>query len=427
MRVFICSTCGHELQFESVACPNCASVVGYLPDRRDVVVLVADGPARHTVAGDARAHWRCLNASWGCNWMLPADMGDVWCLSCRLTRGRPDESDPAAVVAWSAAEAAKRRLVFQLGELGLPIQPRSSVAPQGLAFDLVHVPGASAVTGHDRGLITLDLSEADERHRDELRRQFGEPFRTLIGHLRHEVGHYYFAHLVSGNDDVDGFRSLFGDECTDYAAALERHYRSVGTTVDEHDLSRYVTAYAAAHPLEDWAETFAHYLHNARRSADRRQPRSVRHRRHVRASHRTAAKGRRRRLVRHDPRALAARGRNDQRHRRRARIVPPLPVHVESNGRHQARVRSRPSDGQLRSRGPLCRALTIHPPRRRMPPPLTSLTRSNRRRSSSPSVDAGAASRCSPVTPPRARRRLPTSGCVAPATPASSLERAERR
>ena len=203
MRVFICSTCRHELPFESMACPNCDSVVGYVPERRDVVVLVDEGPARYTVEGDGRAHWRCLNASWGCNWMLPADGDDVWCLSCRLTRGRPDESDPAAVVAWSAAEAAKRRLVFQLGELGLPIQPRSPATPQGLAFDLVHVPGASAVTGHDRGLITLDLSEADERHRDELRRQLGEPFRTLIGHLRHEVGHYYFAHLVSASDEID--------------------------------------------------------------------------------------------------------------------------------------------------------------------------------------------------------------------------------
>ena len=261
MRVFICATCRHELQFESMTCPNCHSVVGYVPDRRDVVVLVADGPARYTVERDASARWRCLNASWGCNWMLPADGDDVWCLSCRLTRGRPDESDPAAVVAWSAAEAAKRRLVFQLGELGLPIQPRSSAAPQGLAFDLVHVPGASAVTGHDRGLITLDLSEADERHRDELRRQLGEPFRTLIGHLRHEVGHYYFAHLVGRSDEVDGFRSLFGDERTDYSAALDEHYRSARSTVDEPDLSGYVTAYAASHPLEDWAETFAHYLH----------------------------------------------------------------------------------------------------------------------------------------------------------------------
>ncbi len=261
MRVFICSTCRHELPFESMACPNCDSVVGYVPERRDVVVLVDEGPARYTVEGDARAHWRCLNASWGCNWMLPADGDDVWCLSCRLTRGRPDESDPAAVVAWSAAEAAKRRLVFQLGELGLPIQPRSSATPQGLAFDLVHVPGASAVTGHDRGLITLDLSEADERHRDELRRQLGEPFRTLIGHLRHEVGHYYFAHLVSASDEIDGFRSLFGDERADYSAALDEHYRGARTTVGERDLSRFVTAYAASHPLEDWAETFAHYLH----------------------------------------------------------------------------------------------------------------------------------------------------------------------
>jgi hypothetical protein len=261
VRVFICSTCEHELDFESMSCSNCDSPVGYVSDRRDVVVLVANEPTRYTVTGDAAVHWRCLNASWGCNWMLPADEGDVWCLSCRLTRGRPDEADPVAVSAWSAAEAAKRRLVFQLGELGLPIEPRSSTTPQGLAFDLVHIPGASGVTGHDRGIITLDLNEADERHRDELRRNLGESFRTLIGHLRHEVGHYYFTHLVRQDDEIAEFRALFGDERIDYSAALDEHYRRARTGTDASDHSGFVTGYAAAHPLEDWAETFAHYLH----------------------------------------------------------------------------------------------------------------------------------------------------------------------
>jgi hypothetical protein len=232
-----------------------------MPDRRDLVVLVPDSPAKFTVEGDDGLLWRCLNAAWGCNWMLAADRGDVWCLSCRLTRGRPDEADPAAVVAWSAAEAAKRRLVFQLAELGLPIEQRSRESPQGLAFDLVHVPGASGVTGHDQGLITLDLSEADDQHRDELRRHLGEPFRTLIGHLRHEVGHYYFARLIGEGDHLTDFRSLFGDERVDYPAALDEHYRSRRSGATEPDLDSHVSAYAAAHPLEDWAETFAHYLH----------------------------------------------------------------------------------------------------------------------------------------------------------------------
>ena len=260
MRVFTCSSCQHQLSFESLACPNCNSLVGYLPDRRDLVVLIPDGPTKFGVAGDGRIRWRCLNAAWGCNWMLPADTGDVWCSSCQLTRGRPDATDPAAVVAWSAAEAAKRRLMFQLAELGLPVEPRSPAVPQGLAFDLVHVPGASGVTGHDRGLITLDLSEADDQRRDELRRRFGEAFRTLIGHLRHEVGHYYFDRLIRG-DNLTHFRFLFGDERADYPGALDEHYRSMGSGADEPDLVSHVTAYATAHPLEDWAETFAHYLH----------------------------------------------------------------------------------------------------------------------------------------------------------------------
>jgi hypothetical protein len=261
VRVFTCSSCTHELRFESLSCPNCDSLIGYMPDRRHLVVLLPDSPAKFAVEGEVGVQWRCLNAAWGCNWMLPADVGDVWCLSCRLTRGRPDEADPAAVVAWTAAEAAKRRLVFQLAELGLPIEPRSPESPDGLAFDLVHVPGASGVTGHDQGLITLDLSEADDQHRDELRRRLGEPFRTLIGHLRHEVGHYYFARLVGQGDHLTDFRALFGDERVDYPAALDEHYRSKRDGTVEVDLTSHVTAYATAHPLEDWAETFAHYMH----------------------------------------------------------------------------------------------------------------------------------------------------------------------
>ncbi|MGH9134215.1 MAG: putative zinc-binding metallopeptidase [Ilumatobacteraceae bacterium] len=274
MRVFTCSACHHELDFESMACPHCERPVGYLPDRREMVVLVPGESAKYAIAGDdgddEGPQWRCLNAAWGCNWTLPADAGDVWCLSCRLTRGRPDEADPAAIAAWSAAEAAKRRLVFQIGELGLPIEPRSEVAPEGLAFDLVHVPGAPGVTGHDRGLITLDLSEADERHRDDLRRRLGEPYRTLIGHLRHEVGHYYFARLIGQSDHIAEFRKLFGDERVDYPAALDEHYRDSGSGTT--DLGTHVTAYAASHPLEDWAETFAHYLHvrDAQQTADSR-------------------------------------------------------------------------------------------------------------------------------------------------------------
>lgn len=156
------------------------------------------------------------------------------------------------------AEFAKRRLVHQLDEIGLPIEPRSNAVPDGLAFDLVHLPGERGITGHLDGVVTLDLAETDDGHREDLRRQLGESFRTVIGHLRHEIGHHYWTRLVVGRDEMAEFRGVFGDERADYSEAVERHY---ATVTGEWDRTQFVTSYAASHPLEDWAETFAHYLH----------------------------------------------------------------------------------------------------------------------------------------------------------------------
>lgn len=156
------------------------------------------------------------------------------------------------------AEAAKRRLVHQLDELALPIEAMSASTPDGLVFDLVYLPGEGGITGHLHGVVTLDLAETDELHRGHLRRRLGEPFRTVIGHLRHEIGHFYWDRLVGQTDDLRRFRRLFGDERNDYGKAVERYYTAAD---DAWDRARFVTAYAASHPLEDWAETFAHYLH----------------------------------------------------------------------------------------------------------------------------------------------------------------------
>ncbi len=155
-------------------------------------------------------------------------------------------------------EAAKRRLVHQLDSLGLAFQSRSASTPDGLVFDLVHIPGERGVTGHFDGVVTLDLAEADDRYRDGLRLQLGESFRTVIGHLRHEVGHYFWTRLVDRSDCLVAFRGKFGDERLDYREAVAAYYSGGAAT---WDASRHVTAYAALHPLEDWAETFAHYLH----------------------------------------------------------------------------------------------------------------------------------------------------------------------
>jgi len=259
MRLFHCDHCGHVVPFFAQQCPGCEAPLGYLSVERAIRPLrPANETAVFETAGQDQPLWRCLNAAWGCNWMVPTGSDTPWCRSCGMTRGRPDAARPDAVQAWMTAESAKRRLVHQLDELGLPIEIRSGDAPNGLVFDLVHLPGEGGITGHLDGVVTLDLAETDDRHRDDLRQRLGESFRTVIGHLRHEVGHYFWHRLVGQTGELAQFRQLFGDERVDYRRAVEHHYTS---GVGEWDPTIFVTAYAASHPLEDWAETFAHYLH----------------------------------------------------------------------------------------------------------------------------------------------------------------------
>jgi hypothetical protein len=259
MHRFHCDRCGHEAGFTAQRCSACDAPLGYVPEQRTIRALTPAGdPAVFRADGHGRHLWRCLNASWGCNWMLPAAAGTEWCRSCQLTRGRPDETRPVALAAWMAAEAAKRRLVNQLDQLALPFEIRSTAQPDGLAFDLVHLPGKGGITGHLDGIVTLDLAETDDLHRDDLRRRLGEPFRTVIGHLRHEIGHYFWGRLVGQSDDLVRFRRLFGDERADYRSAVESYYSGGNAAWDR---TRFVTSYAASHPLEDWADSFAHYLH----------------------------------------------------------------------------------------------------------------------------------------------------------------------
>jgi hypothetical protein len=258
MRVFQCDRCTNPVAFDASSCSACDADLGYDSDQRAVRVMsTSSDPASYRIEGTSGDVWRCLNSAWGCNWVVPAGAGS-WCRSCALTRGRPAEGRTGAVEAWIAAEAAKRRLVHLLDDLGLPIEARSEAAEGGLVFDLVDVPGERGVTGHLDGVVTLDLAEVDDQHRERLRRQHGEPLRTVVGHLRHEIGHYYWARLVGQSDDVARFRTMFGDERSDYVTALDRHYAGGSGAWDPEV---HVSAYASAHPLEDWAESFAHYLH----------------------------------------------------------------------------------------------------------------------------------------------------------------------
>lgn len=183
------------------------------------------------------------------------------CLSCRMTRTIPDLSVAGNTKAWYRLEVAKRRVLYTLLQLRLPFRSDAPIAGQGLVFDfLADAPDGSArvLTGHSQGVVTVNVAESDDVERERRRKAMGEPYRTLLGHIRHEVGHYYWSVLIDGQPVLDAFRRRFGDEREDYLGALQRYYQQ-GPIRDWQ--ARYVSAYAGAHPWEDWAETWAHYLH----------------------------------------------------------------------------------------------------------------------------------------------------------------------
>ena len=129
----------------------------------------------------------------------------------------------------------------------------------GLAFDLLSSEQDKVFTGHHNGVITLDLAEGDDVHRAQLRKAMDEPYRTLLGHFRHEIGHYYYYRLVRAVTEYEQrFRELFGDPNADYQAALNRPLQRGRRPIGRRS---YVSSYATTHPAEDWAETCAHYLH----------------------------------------------------------------------------------------------------------------------------------------------------------------------
>lgn len=263
-RNYQCS-CGKPVFFRNSTCLSCGSALGYVADEGALRALrPTQAPDRfHVDARPSLTYRRCQNFSSaiGCNWLVQDDGGPMapLCLSCRLSRVIPDLSYPGNGELWRRVEAAKRRLVSHLLGLGLPVVPKADDPQRGLAFDLLHSePGLPVMTGHASGVITLNIEEADDAYRERARAQFGEPYRTLLGHLRHEVGHYYWDRLVAGTEWLAPCRSLFGDDREDYAAALKRHYTH-GPVAGWQ--SRYISAYAGAHPWEDWAESWGHYLH----------------------------------------------------------------------------------------------------------------------------------------------------------------------
>jgi hypothetical protein len=260
VRDFICPRCGQHLAFENSVCLSCNSPLGFsLQDMAPLVISTGEESAQPGFV-DADKYELCANLHLAeCNWLVEKSPVKQLCASCTLTRTRPDDDDAKALAAFADAEKAKRRLIAELVELKLPIVGRDQDPDFGLAFDLLSSEQQKVITGHQNGVITLDLAEGDDVHREQLRIAMDEPYRTLLGHFRHEIGHYYFYRLISTSPDhTQRFHALFGDPNADYQEALDRHYKQGAPAGWQED---YVSSYAAMHPAEDWAESFAHYLH----------------------------------------------------------------------------------------------------------------------------------------------------------------------
>jgi hypothetical protein len=245
--------------FENTSCGTCGAELAFVPTQRAMVAahLFADGSFE--VASGPRARSCANRTAYGvCNWSVDASDTHDLCVACRLNETIPNLADGSGRDAWQRIEWAKHRLVYTLLDLGVPLVPKNE-DPAGLAFAFLADQGGERVlTGHADGLITLNVSEADDPTRERVRTKMGEAYRTLLGHFRHEVGHYYFQRLVAGSTHHAAFRELFGDERVDYQAALDRRYAE-GPVADWP--VRFVSAYASMHPHEDWAESWAHYLH----------------------------------------------------------------------------------------------------------------------------------------------------------------------
>jgi hypothetical protein len=267
MKVFHCDRCNQLLFFENSRCVNCGAALAYVPETGLMASLPADPGEAGSALNPALSgpgFRLCQNyvEHETCNWAVASEDAEALCRSCRLTRTIPDVSHPERRLAWFRLESAKRRLIFTLMALHLPLLGREDDPVAGLAFEFKADPSEPeaprVLTGHANSVITVNIAEADDAERERRRHELGEPYRTLLGHLRHESGHYYWDRLIRHAPEIGEFRNVFGDERRDYADSLARHYEQ-GAPVDWQD--GYVSAYSSAHPWEDWAETWAHYLH----------------------------------------------------------------------------------------------------------------------------------------------------------------------
>ena len=264
MKRFRCQACDNVVHFENRTCGRCGHRLGYMPELGIVGALDPAGEPNWTAAGTDRAPRRfCANADHDvCNWLVRAGAPDRLCRACRPNDTIPDISVPEHLAAGRELELAKHRLFYSLLRWKLPLKTRAEDPERGLAFEFLADPpgmsGPKVMTGHDNGIVTIALAEAHPAELERRRSELDETYRTVLGHFRHEVGHPYWDVLVRDGGRLEAFRAIFGDDTQDYGAALQRHYQE---RAPANWRASYVSAYAASHPWEDFAETWAHYLH----------------------------------------------------------------------------------------------------------------------------------------------------------------------
>ncbi len=262
MKVYICGNCGNPLYFENSLCLSCKHPVGFDAETLSMITLDEKKPGELVAFKDNSQAFRfCENAVHGaCNWLIPPGSDSPFCRACILNDTIPSLSNPDNLSKWRRIEVAKHRLIYSLLRMRLPVEPKENNEGPGITFDFMAdvSPTQRVMTGHNEGTITLNIEEADEAERVRNKLDLGERYRTLLGHFRHEIGHYYWDLLIRDQPAIDGFRKLFGDDRKDYGQALEAYYKT-GAPADWSD--RFISPYASSHPWEDWAETWAHYMH----------------------------------------------------------------------------------------------------------------------------------------------------------------------
>lgn len=263
MKLFECTYCGQLLQFENTRCEKCGHKLGFVAETLQLCPLIEEDQLFQVYNDISGTKYRyCNNHAYDvCNWLVNDSLDTGFCVACSLNQTIPDLNKPEYRHRWAVIESAKHRLVYTIIRMELSLVSKDTNADTGLSFDFMADEQNSEqkiLTGHDNGLITLNIREADDVEREMARRSMAEPYRTVLGHFRHEVGHYYWDRLIDGTPNLEPYRKLFGDEQQDYSEALKIHYKE-GAPADWNE--HFISTYASTHPWEDWAETWAHYLH----------------------------------------------------------------------------------------------------------------------------------------------------------------------